>query len=121
MKRADNSRFTAFLQVISVQSGEGKEARIRVAFQDITQQKNTEAQLHCQQVELESNQVELRELTRKLFATQEEERRRIASELHDDYCQRITAVILEAGSISRACQGSRSLIDSPNEYDTRQA
>ena len=106
MKRTDNGGFTAFLQAVPVQSGEGKEARIRVAFQDITQQKKTEAQLHRQQVELESNQAELRELTRKLFAAQEEERRRIASELHDDYCQRITAVILETGSISRSYQGS---------------
>lgn len=71
---------------------------------------------------MESNQAELRELARKLFAAQEAERRRIASELHDDYCQRITVVILETGSISRACQGSApSLIPRMNTIRGRLA
>src|SRR4029078_8823648 len=32
---------------------------------------------------------------------QEEERRRIACDLHDDHCQRITALILEASAVER--------------------
>ncbi len=101
MKRADDSCFTAFLQAAPVQIGEGKEGRIRIAFQDITQQKYSEAQLRRQRVELEANQAELRELTTKLFAAQEEERRRIARELHDDHCQRVTALILEANMLTK--------------------
>jgi len=104
MKRADDSCFTAFLQAAPVQIGEGKEGRIRVAFQDITQQKHSEAQLSRQRVELEANQAELRELTRKLFAAQEEERGRIARELHDDHCQRVTALILEANMLTKVCK-----------------
>jgi PAS domain S-box-containing protein len=104
MKRADNSCFTAFLQAAPVQIGEGEEGRIRVAFQDVTQQKHSEAQLRRQRVELEANQAELRELTKKLFAAQEEERRRIARELHDDHCQRVTALILEANMLTKTCK-----------------
>ncbi len=104
MKRADDSWFTAFLQAAPVQIGEGKEGRIRVAFQDITRQKHSEAQLRSQRVELETNQAELRELTRKLFAVQEAERRRIARELHDDHCQRVTALILEANMLTKVCK-----------------
>jgi PAS domain S-box-containing protein len=104
MKRADDSCYTAFLQAAPVQIGEGKEGRIRIAFQDITQQKYSEAELRSQRVELEANQAELRELTKKLFAAQEEERRRIARELHDDHCQRVTALILEANMLTKVCK-----------------
>lgn len=104
MKRADDSCFTAFLQAAPVQIGESQEGRIRVAFQDITRQKHSEAQLRSQRVELETNQAELRELTRKLFAAQEAERRRIARELHDDHCQRVTALILEANMLTKTCK-----------------
>ncbi|MDI3465899.1 MAG: hypothetical protein OJF50_004720 [Nitrospira sp.] len=104
MKRVDDSCFTAFLQAAPVQIGEGEEGRIRIAFQDITRQKHSEAELRRQRVELEANQAELRELTTKLFAAQEEERRRIARELHDDHCQRVTALILESNMLAKTCK-----------------
>ena len=37
----------------------------------------------------------------KLFTAQEEERRRIACDLHDDHCQRITAMILEISAMEK--------------------
>jgi len=104
MKRADGRPFSAFLQAAPVQVGEGKGERSRIAFKDISRRKEAEAALRRYQLELEANRTELRELAGKLFTAQEEERRRIACELHDDYCQRITAVILEVGSVSKSCQ-----------------
>jgi len=108
MKRFDGHSFRALLQVVPVQAGEGKGERLRIAFKDITQDKQTEGALRNYQKELEDNRAELQNLAGKLFSAQEEERRRIACELHDDYCQRVTAVILEVSSLSKRCRAADS-------------
>lgn len=104
MKKSDGSTFTAALQGVPVAIGEGKGRRLRVSFQDITVRKEAEEQLRRQQTQLEVNEAKLRELTSRLFAAQEEERRRIARELHDDHCQRVTALILEANMLTKTCK-----------------
>ncbi|MDF2459268.1 MAG: putative Histidine kinase [Nitrospira sp.] len=101
MKQADGTDFLAALQVAPVQSGDGKGTRLRIAFKDITQRKKVEETLRQHQVELENNRIELQDLMAKLFTAQEEERRRIACDLHDDHCQRITALILEATAMEK--------------------
>lgn len=58
---------------------------------DITKRKQAEEALHRQQAQLE-------ELTSKLLAAQEQERRRIARDLHDDVSQRLAALVLEVAS-----------------------
>ena len=57
-------------------------------FQDITEHKRAEERL--------------RELTRRLVASQEEERKRIAQELHDELGQALTAISLDLGGIEKA-------------------
>jgi PAS domain S-box-containing protein len=101
MRKADDSRFMAALQAAPVQVGEGKSERLRIAFRDITQQKEVEETLRQHQVELEANRIELQDLMEKLIGAQEEERRRIACEVHDDHCQRLTALILEAARLEK--------------------
>jgi PAS domain S-box-containing protein len=101
MKKADNSLFMAALQAAPVQTGKGKGEWLRIAFSDVTGRNKVEEALRQQQMELESNRVELQDLMAKLFTAQEEERRRIACDLHDDHCQRITAMILEASAVER--------------------
>jgi PAS domain S-box-containing protein len=101
MKKTDGSGFVAALQTAPVQRGEGKGERLRIAFRDITRRREVEEALRQQQFELEANRVELQDLMAKLFTAQEEERRRIACDLHDDHCQRITALILEASSLEK--------------------
>lgn len=104
MKRPDGSVFFAALQAAPVKTGKGKGELIRVAFQDITSRKEAEEQLRRQQTELEANRTELRELTRKLLTVQDEERAHLARELHDDYCQRVTALVLETNMLKKACE-----------------
>jgi two-component system sensor histidine kinase NreB len=57
---------------------------------------------------LEANRAELQALTRKLFTAQEEERKRIARELHDDYCQRVTTLILDVNMLKKASEKDAS-------------
>ncbi|HET7909594.1 MAG TPA: ATP-binding protein [Nitrospira sp.] len=101
MKSQDGNSFTAVLLVARVETGEGQSERLRIAFKDISRSKEVEEALRHHQLELEANRIELQELMAKLFTAQEEERRRIACDIHDDHCQRITALILEASSLEK--------------------
>ncbi len=50
---------------------------------------------------LEPNQEALRALTARLLQAQDEERRRVSRELHDDLCQRLAVLILEIETLER--------------------
>jgi signal transduction histidine kinase len=52
--------------------------------------------------ELLAKQKELEKLAGRLISAQEEERSRIARELHDDLTQRVAAVAIEAGKLEKA-------------------
>jgi two-component system CheB/CheR fusion protein len=98
------------------------ERAILVTIEDITERKATEKLLQQRNVELENQirateeslnrtQRELRALTARLFTSQEEERRRVARELHDDIGQQLALIEIEmeqleqeiaAGSADRA-------------------
>ncbi len=66
---------------------------------DITERKQAEEAIHRNQTELSQQQAQLEELTSKLLTAQEEERRRIARDLHDDVSQRLAAIVLEVASV----------------------
>jgi len=68
---------------------------------DITERKQAEEALQRNQLELHQKQEQLEELTSKLLAAQEHERRRIARELHDDVSQRLAALVLEVASLEQ--------------------
>lgn len=101
IRRQDGSSLTAVLQAAPIETGIGKGERLGIAFQDITRRKEIEESLRRHQIELDANRLELQDLMAKLFTAQEEERRRIACDLHDDHCQRITALILEASALEK--------------------
>ena len=104
MKRPDGSSFFAALQAAPVKRGKGKGDLLRVTFKDITGRKKAEETLRQQHLELEASRIALQDLTAKLLTAQEEECNRIARELHDDHCQRVTALILEANMLVNLCQ-----------------
>ncbi len=66
---------------------------------DITVRRETEQALHRRERELEQSQDELRALGAQLISAQEDERRRLSRELHDDMNQRLAVVALEIQSI----------------------
>lgn len=61
---------------------------------DITERKKSEAELLRARTELEQSNLKLRELSATLLQVQDEERRRIARELHDATGQTLVALIL---------------------------
>ena len=68
---------------------------------DITDRKRAEEELHLSQEELRRHQKQLQDLTSKLLAAQETERQRIARELHDDFSQRLAALVLDVASLEQ--------------------
>jgi PAS domain S-box-containing protein len=110
MRTVDDRPFIAAVQAAPAQVSGEKEKRLRITFEDITRRKEIEEQLRQQHLLLTANRVELQALMGKLFTAQEEERRRIACDLHDDHCQRLTALILETGSWARLFASTNSTL-----------
>jgi PAS domain S-box-containing protein len=53
----------------------------------------------------------LRDLSGRLISAQEEERRRLARELHDDLTQRLAVLAIEAGKVEQQLQGGAEMIE----------
>lgn len=68
---------------------------------EITERKQAEEALHEKQRELETSQAQLRDLASKLLMAQDSERQRIARDLHDDFSQRLAALVLNVASLQR--------------------
>lgn len=68
---------------------------------DVTEQKSAEQALQEKERALRQSQTDLRELTGRLISAQEEERRHLARELHDDLTQRLAVLSIDAGKIEQ--------------------
>jgi two-component system CheB/CheR fusion protein len=95
------------------------EQYLLVTIEDITQHKEAEGMLKTEKDRLASevqvttqalgrSQDELRSLTVSLFTSQEEERRRIARELHDDVSQRLAAIEIDSDQVERSLPSKAS-------------
>lgn len=77
----------------------GKVQEVICTFSDISERKHAEAALRESEAALRKSQEELRRLAGKLLSAQEEERGRLARELHDDLSQRLAALAIETGAL----------------------
>lgn len=83
-----------------VHDAEGKFLGIRASNKDITDRKQTEEMA-------QASEKDLRKLTGRLIWGQEEERRRLARELHDDLTQRLAVMAIQMGRMELAAQKGR--------------
>jgi len=79
----------------------------RTTMIDITDQAQGEQRLRAERMALERSEGALRELTRRLMTVEEDERRRIAADLHDDIGQRLHAVQMELEILGRRLFGAK--------------
>ncbi len=71
----------------------------RSIWRDVTDRRRAEDALRRKQGELERSQVELQALAGRLLTAQDDERRRISRELHDDVNQRLAMLTLDVESL----------------------
>jgi PAS domain S-box-containing protein len=92
-------------------SWRGRSARL-VQINDITERLRTQQTLENLNRELEVSHERLRALSRRLFEVQEEERRRLARDLHDDVGQALTALKIQLESLARSGESAgRTRVD----------
>jgi two-component system sensor histidine kinase UhpB len=85
-------------------SWRGRPARL-VFIRDITEQRRIQLALERLNRELEHSHERLRALSRRLLEVQEEERGRLARDLHDDIGQALTALKIQLESLPRGGAG----------------
>ncbi|MFZ5876612.1 MAG: ATP-binding protein [Nitrospirota bacterium] len=87
--------------VVYVALERGKPRFLRGFMIDVTERMKTQQALKRSQSALRESQQNLRVLAGKLLSAQEEERRRLARELHDDLTQRLATLAIELGAIEQ--------------------
>lgn len=80
---------------------EGRATQVLGSATDITARREAEEKLRRSEAALRESQRELRLLAGRLLTAQEDERRRLAREMHDDLTQRLAGVAMQAGRLER--------------------
>jgi two-component system sensor histidine kinase UhpB len=101
IERPDGSRITVLVNIAPLRNSEGELTGAMNCFQDITERKQAAK-------ELEEANRQLRSLSRRLFHIQEEERRHLARELHDEIGQALTAAKINLQSVRANGDGATS-------------
>lgn len=94
------------MERLGIKDEERHAVHIESAMLGMTQREEAE-------IAMRENQRKVQETAARVLTVQDEERRRIARDLHDDYCQRLTAAILELGMLPKRHPGPWT---SPAEY-----
>jgi signal transduction histidine kinase len=80
----------------------------RTLLREISEHVETEESLRASEHDLATSRQELRDLAARLLTAQEEERRRISRDLHDDINQRLAMLIVQAESLESSLPPSAS-------------
>ena len=79
-------------------------------FTNALARKRADEKLHAKEQSLQQSQLHLRQLAAKLLNAQEEERRRIAREMHDDWTQRLAILGMDAAKIEEQLVGTEEAL-----------
>lgn len=108
-RRKNGEIFPEELSIQALRDDLGNTLRYISIFSDITERKRNEAELQQHQQRLEESEKRLRELAGFLQTVREEERTRIARELHDELGQALTALRFDLGWLRGKCSSNDSL------------
>ena len=89
------------LSVAATRTPEGRLTHLRWLMRDITDRRRAEEAIKAAHAALEHNREELRALAARLLRAQEEERRRVSRELHDDVSQKLAMLMLDIETLER--------------------
>jgi PAS domain S-box-containing protein len=86
------------MESMSIKNPEDHGVQIETAMLDMTQKEEAE-------IAVRESQRKVQDTAARLLTAQDDERRRIARDLHDDYCQRLTVAILDLGMLPKRHPG----------------
>jgi len=101
VERPDGSRITVLASIVPLKNGDGELIGALNCFQDITERKRVAK-------ELEEAHRQLKILSRRRVKVQEEERRHLARELHDEIGQALTAAKINLQAAMKESDGAKS-------------
>jgi len=102
MKRADGQwRWLHIRDVVFARTDNGAPRQMLCVAVDTTERHLADQALKESEVQQRRGEVELRALTTRLISVQEEERRRLARELHDNLGQKVSSIAIETAALAK--------------------
>jgi PAS domain S-box-containing protein len=102
LKLLRNGRpFYAHLESTAAPDAEGDLTQLRITITDVTERVEMEQALRGSEEALRQSHNRLRQLSASLITAQEQERKRISRDLHDDMNQRLAVLLLETAALEK--------------------